>query len=106
MVHLYLADMACFGAANAEYCRHFPVSSPPARAAMSRKAVAATAMSVLRSAGPNSVAANVLQWANGEGALRAAAGLHWHTGVLEERGAQAIVSRKHLKGDASEERER
>lgn len=34
MVHLYLADMACFGAANAEYCRHFPVSSPPARACL------------------------------------------------------------------------
>ena len=31
-VHLYLADMACFGAANAAYTRHFPAVSPPARA--------------------------------------------------------------------------
>ena len=52
------------------------------------------------------MAANGLQGARGEGALRAAAGLHWHTGVLEERGAQAIISRKHLKGDASERNDR
>ena len=31
-VHLYLADMAHFGAANTAYCRHFPAVSPSARA--------------------------------------------------------------------------
>ena len=31
-VHLYLADMACFSAANAAYARHFPAVNPPARA--------------------------------------------------------------------------
>eukprot|EP00884_Botryococcus_braunii_P013383 jgi/Botrbrau1/22045/Bobra.0024s0057.2 len=34
IVQLYLADMACFGAANAEYCRYFPAANPPARACM------------------------------------------------------------------------
>ena len=31
-VHLYLADMAHFAAANAAYCRRFPAVSPSARA--------------------------------------------------------------------------
>jgi hypothetical protein len=31
-VHLYLADMAHFGAANAAYCRHLPQLNPPSRA--------------------------------------------------------------------------
>lgn len=31
-VHLYLADMAHFAAANTAYCRHLPAVSPSARA--------------------------------------------------------------------------
>lgn len=31
-VHMYLADMAHFGAANAEYCKHLPQVNPPSRA--------------------------------------------------------------------------
>lgn len=31
-VHLYLADMAHFGAANEAYCRHLPQVDPPSRA--------------------------------------------------------------------------
>lgn len=31
-VHLYLADMSHFAAANAAYCRHFPAVSPSSRA--------------------------------------------------------------------------
>jgi diphthine-ammonia ligase len=31
-VHLYLADMAHFGAANEVYCRHLPQVDPPSRA--------------------------------------------------------------------------
>jgi diphthine-ammonia ligase len=31
-VHLYLADMAHFGTANAVYCRHLPQVDPPSRA--------------------------------------------------------------------------
>jgi enamine deaminase RidA (YjgF/YER057c/UK114 family) len=31
-VHLYLADMAHFGVANAAYCRHLPQVNPPSRA--------------------------------------------------------------------------
>ena len=31
-VHLYLADMSHFAAANAAYCHHFPTVSPSARA--------------------------------------------------------------------------
>ncbi len=31
-MHLYIADMAYFGAANAAYARHFPAVDPPARA--------------------------------------------------------------------------
>jgi enamine deaminase RidA (YjgF/YER057c/UK114 family) len=31
-VHLYLADMAHFGVANAAYCRHLPQVDPPSRA--------------------------------------------------------------------------
>lgn len=31
-VHLYLADMSHFGAANSAYCRHLPQTNPPSRA--------------------------------------------------------------------------
>lgn len=38
-VHLYLADMAHFAAANAVYCRHLPQLNPPSRACVQVRAL-------------------------------------------------------------------
>ena len=46
LVHLYLADMGHFSAANAAYARHFGSSSPPARACVQALLPAGTTVAV------------------------------------------------------------